>query len=165
MSLATASVIASLGANFALIVSVIFAALQLRAATKAQRAQSAWQSEGVWARFSFDQAANRETAELFALIHAKTIDPNLDSLTLRQAKHMARGILQTAQSDFFLFREGSLPSMNWVQERRWLAMFVNLPFVDAFLPEMSGVDVSLTPAFLAEIADLRLGQSNAVQAG
>ena len=155
MSLATASVIASLGANFALIVSVIFAALQLRAATKAQRAQSAWQSEAVWARISFDQATNRETAKLVGLIYADKIDPTLDIGTLRQAKHMTRGMLQTAQSDFFLFREGSLPGANWVQERRWLRMFVNLPFVKAFLPEMAEVEVSLTPAFLAEIADLR----------
>ena len=58
------------------------------------------------------------------------------------------------QSDFFLYREGILPKDNWVQERRWLTMFLSLPFVSNFLSELIYVELVLAPAFIEEISDI-----------
>ena len=154
MSLDITNTVVSLVANIFLIISVFFVSLQMRARAKAQRAQAAWQSESAWARFSFDQASNIQTAELMTLIYTDTVDPELDDRKNRQAKHITRGLLQMTQSDFFLYREGILPKDNWVQERRWLTMFLSLPFVSNFLSELIYVELVLAPAFIEEISDI-----------
>ncbi len=136
----------------AIVISLIFVGLQIQASTRAQRAQSAWQSENAWAQFNFEVARDPQAAELLICISAASSDPDvLQGTKLYQAHFMIRSLLQHAQSQYFLYREGSLSAKDWHFQRSWAAKFVKRPFVAALLSEEIDQAV-LSSDFLAEIA-------------
>jgi hypothetical protein len=131
--------------------SLVFVGLQIRASTRAQRALSAWQSENAWAQFNFEVARGAQAAELLNCISTASV--SLDALQgtkLLQAHFMIRSLLQHAQSQYFLFREGSLSAKDWRFQRNWVAKFVKLPLVAALLSEEIDQEI-VSSDFLAEI--------------
>ena len=152
MSLDLVNSISAAVSALAVVMSLVFVGLQIRASTRAQRALSAWQSENAWAQFNFDVARDPQTAELLHRITGE--NENLEALQgtkLLQAHFMIRSLLQRAQSQYFLFREGSLSAKDWRFQREWAAKFVKLPLVAVLLREE--IDQEIVSAdFLAEIA-------------
>lgn len=135
----------------AVVISLVFVGMQLRASTRAQRALAAWQSENSWAQLNFEIAKDPQTAELMEKIHSLQAGPgSLQGTQLLQAHYMIRCLLQYAQSQYFLFREGSLSEEIWEHQRSWLVKFVKLPAVAAMLNVEMDQSV-LSSSFLAEI--------------
>lgn len=151
MSLDAFETFLTVAANISLIVSVVFLALQLRAATKAQRAMSAWQAENLWSRFNLDIGSNPALADTMDLVFGDASAADAaDPRAMRQAHFVIRGMLQVSQSQFFLYREGSLPSENWETEREWLRIFLHFPLVESVLAREIR-EKMLTPMFLEEL--------------
>lgn len=152
MSLDLINTISAAVSALAIVMSLVFVGLQIRASTRAQCALSAWQSENAWAQFNFEVARDPQAAELLNCISTASV--TLDALQgtkLLQAHFMVRSLLQHAQSQYFLFREGSLSAKDWRFQRNWVAKFVKLPFVAALLSEEIGQEI-VSSDFLAEIA-------------
>ena len=105
MSLDLVNSISAAVSALAVVMSLVFVGLQIRASTRAQRALSAWQSENAWAQFNFDVARDPQTAELLHRITGE--NENLEALQgakLLQAHFMIRSLLQHAQSQYSLSR-------------------------------------------------------------
>lgn len=152
MSLELINTISAAVSALAIVISLAFVGLQIRASTRAQRALSAWQSENAWAQFNLEVARDPQTAELLNLISTASV--NLEALQgtkLLQAHFMIRSLLQHAQSQYFLFREGSLSARDWRFQRNWVAKFVKLPLVAALLTEENDQEI-VSSDFLAEIS-------------
>lgn len=62
-----------------------------------------------------------------------------------------RSLLQHAQSQYFLHREGSLSAKDWRFQREWAARFVKLPLVAPLLRDEIDQEI-VSAAFLAEVA-------------
>lgn len=152
MSLDLINTISAAVSAFAIVVSLVFVGLQIRSATKAQRASSAWQAENAWAQFNLEIAKDADAAALLDRIFAA--GPNLEALQgakLVQANFLIRSLLQHAQSQYFLFREGSLSAKDWHFQRNWAAKFVKLPLVAALLRQEIDQEI-VSSDFLVEIA-------------
>jgi hypothetical protein len=152
LSLELINTISAAVSALAIVISLVFVGLQIRASTRAQRALSAWQSENAWAQFNLEVARDPQTAELLNLISTASV--NLEALQgtkFLQAHFMIRSLLQHAQSQYFLFREGSLSARDWRFQRNWVAKFVKLPLVAALLTEENDQEI-VSSDFLAEIA-------------
>ena len=138
----------------AVVISLIFVGLQLRASTRAQRALAAWQSENSWAQLNFEIAKDPQTAELMEKIQSSQSGQSgpgsLQGTQLRQAQYLIRCLVQHAQSQYFLYREGSLSTEIWHHQRDWLVKFVRLPAVAAILNVEFDQSI-LSSSFLAEI--------------
>ena len=115
----TASAIVS---ALAVVASLVFVALQLRASTKAQRASSAWQAENAWAQLNFEVARDPQIAEILdRILSSDNGAAPPEGPRLQQTKYMIRSLLQSVQSQFFLYREGSLSEKAWRHQRNWAA--------------------------------------------
>lgn len=151
MSLELINTISAAVSALAIVISLVFVGLQLRASTRAQRALSAWQSENAWAQFNFEVARDPQTAELLNLISTANASPDaLQGTKLLQAHFMIRSLLQHVQAQYFLFREGSLSEKDWRFQRNWVVKFVKLPHVTAILNEENDQEM-FSADFMAEI--------------
>ena len=79
MSLEAINTLSAAISAFAIVVSLLFVAAQIRAGTKAQRASSAWLAENAWAQFNFELARDPSMAKLVMSVFAGNLAP--DSLT------------------------------------------------------------------------------------
>ena len=138
----------------AVVISLIFVGLQLRASTRAQRALAAWQSENSWAQLNFEIAKDPQIVEVMEKINSLQTGPgSLQGTKLLQSQFMIRCLLQHAQSQYFLFSDGSLSEEIWHHQRNWVVKFIKLPAVAALLSEE--IDQSIVSSkFLAEIRTL-----------
>ncbi len=135
----------------AVVLSLVFVGLQLRASTRAQRALAAWQSENAWAQLNFEVSIDPRTAELLQTILSEDASlADLAGAKLPQARFMVRSLLQHVQSQYFLFREGSLSVEDWRHQKIWVVKFARLPLVVAFLNEVVDQGI-LSSDFWAEV--------------
>lgn len=151
MSLELINTLSAAISALAVVISLIFVGMQLRASTRAQRALAAWQSENSWAQLNFEIAKDPQVVELIEKIHS--LQAGLGSLQgtqLLQAQYLIRCLVQHAQSQYFLFREGSLSAEIWEHQRNWMIKFVRLPAVAAILNVEIDQSI-LSSSFLAEI--------------
>jgi hypothetical protein len=151
MSLELANTLSSAVAAIAVVISLIFVGLQLRASVRSQQALAAWQSENSWAQLNFELARDPQAIELMEKINSpETSLELLQGTQLLQAQYMIRCLLQHAQSQYFLFRRGSLSEEDWRHQRNWLVKFVRLPMVVALLKDEIDQAI-LSSSFLADL--------------
>ena len=132
MSLEAINTLSAAISAFAIVVSLLFVAAQIRAGTKAQRASSAWLAENAWAQFNFELARDPSMAKLVMSVFAGNLAP--DSLTAGekdQIHFFIKSALQHSQSQFFLFCEGSLSPDAWNHQSAYLAPLLRVPLVVA----------------------------------
>lgn len=143
--------IASIAAAFAVVISIIFLALQIRMNTKAIRAESEYEAETRWADINFNLGSSKELAA-FAMRHVDaSLDPaSLDPVELAQAGHFVRAMLQNYQSYYYLFRNGSLTQDAWQHHLVWARHYINLPIVQLSLERDLRAGL-FRPEFLAEL--------------
>jgi len=151
MSLDLINTASTLVSALAVVASLVFVALQLKANTKAQRASSAWQAENAWAQLNFEVARDPQIAVILDhILSSVTGSAPPEGPGARQTKFMIRSLLQHVQSQFFLFREGSLSEESWRHQRSWAVKFVKFPIVEAFLSEEIEQDI-LSADFRSEV--------------
>ena len=108
------------------IVSLVYVGLQLRMTRQSERTTSAWQSEKTWGDLSWELFVNPELAALTAkLLEGEEISNE----EAPQVNYFIRALMQHAQSQYYLNKEGILPDEIWFRRLDWLRQFVALPAV------------------------------------
>lgn len=132
MTLAEFASLAEIIGVVAVVISLVFVALQIRQNTKAVRAASRHENDMNWARLSYDLANDPKMAKVFALIQdsTKTID-DVDEADLVPMQLIFRSTMMTFQAHYFLSKEGSLPEEHWIWERDYARRFIRSPIGSA----------------------------------
>ncbi len=116
----------------AVIVSLVYLAIQLRSNSQTLKANAAWDAEVSWGAIN---TAFGEKPELALLIHrAAAPGAKLEDFSEEekaQIYFLVRGALQYAQAQWWLWKEGNLPDEIWNMRRKWARNYVNAPFFRA----------------------------------
>tara|TARA_R110001592_G_scaffold217430_1_gene471153 strand:- start:25 stop:510 length:486 start_codon:yes stop_codon:yes gene_type:complete len=108
------------------IVSLVYVGLQLKMTRQSERATSAWQSEKTWADLNWELTKEPALARLTAqLLNGESIEESETA----QTNYFVRTVMQHAQSQYYLNKEGILPDEIWVPRLNWLRQFVSVPTV------------------------------------
>ncbi len=112
----------------AVIGSLIFVGLQVRANTKTQRAASGTDTMRSWAEFNQRMAENQEVVALLPRI----FDPNESLANLNESEIvyvglLSRGLLQRFEAEYYQYQAGLLHPELWAQHRSWCHGFLQLP--------------------------------------
>lgn len=132
----------------AVVVSLVYLALQLRTNTRALRANASWDAEFVFAQRN--ERLSRDPDAL-ALIQ-KGMDPGteLDSLTELERSQLfldSLSLLQTIQAQYFMWKSGSLPDEVWAYRSVWTKRYLLLP-VPAYFWQTLRDDALLSREFV-----------------
>jgi hypothetical protein len=114
----------------AVIVSLVYLAVQLRQNTRVIRANAAWDSEVIYGNGNGELSRNPESALLFS----RAMNPSAEMGDFSEAEQaqlyfFVRGVMQTAQAQWWLWRDGSLPDQLWEYRSRWARNFVEAPVI------------------------------------
>jgi len=131
MSWEAISTIAEVIGAIAVVVSLVYLAIQLRTNTRAVRANAAWDSEISYAEKNYDIAHAPSVALLAARLSSASSIEDFDETESAQLYFAVRGALQVAQAQWWLWRSGSLPDELWAIRRRWAKNFIDAPAVNA----------------------------------
>ncbi len=116
----------------AVVISLVYLAIQLRMNTKALRANAAWDSEVTYGSANMDIARDPQFAPLFAKASSASAKlSDFENTEIDQLYFMVRGALQYAQAQWWLWRSGSLPDELWEFRRRWAKNFVEAPVINS----------------------------------
>lgn len=111
-----------------LVISILFAAWQIRINTKAVRAASRHAVDMSWAQNSMENARDREMARRWYDIIRNDISvEDIEPLDLQQMHGYFRATMFTFQAHYFLWREGSLPREHWEYEREFARRLIRSP--------------------------------------
>ena len=112
----------------AVIVSLVYLAVQLRTNSQTLKANAAWDAEVLWGTSNI---AIGEKPEVAHLVHrAAATNAQLEDFSdeeIARIYFMVRGVLQYAQAQWWLWKEGNLPNEIWDMRRKWARNYVNVP--------------------------------------
>jgi len=123
----------------AVVVSLVYLAIQLRQNTKVVRANAAWDSEIVYG--TGNSEVGRDPAS--ALLFSRAMNPianmsDFSETEQAQLYFFVRGALQYAQAQWWLWRDGSLPNELWAFRSKWARNFVEAPLInEIWQPELN----------------------------
>jgi len=116
----------------AVVISLIYLAIQLRTNSQTLKANAAWDAEVLWGASNI---ALGEKAEVALLVHrAAAAEARLEDFSDEEKARiyfMVRGVLQYAQAQWWLWKEGNLPNEIWYMRRKWARNYVNTPIFRA----------------------------------
>ena len=108
------------------IVSLIYVGVQLKMTRQSERATAAWQSEKTWGDLSWELAEDPNLGEIVAKLLSGEEISKQERLT---ATFFVRALMQHAQSQFYLNKEGIMPDEMWHRRLNWLRQFVSIPTI------------------------------------
>jgi hypothetical protein len=114
----------------AVVISLVYLAIQLRMNTKALKANAAWDLEVVYGNANVDTARDPIFAALFA--RANDAHANIADFTEAETAQLyfaVRSALQFAQAQWWLWKNGSLPDELWAYRSRWARNFIEAPVI------------------------------------
>jgi len=125
------STVAEVVSAIAVVVSLVYLAIQLRSNTRALRASAAWDSEVIYGHVNYEIGLNPDNA----LFLSRASDPgakvsDFNEAEMAQLYFLVRGALQFAQAQWWLWRSGSLPNELWQMRRRWAKIFIDSPVIN-----------------------------------
>ena len=126
----TLSELGSLGeaiSGFAVVVSLLYVAYELRANTRTMRATSAAQGQDSVATFNEAFVSDPDLAELFVRAAEQG---TLEDLTPGEAHRVTcviRALAQRYESMYFRYEAGLLEERVWAVRRNWMAGFLKTP--------------------------------------
>ena len=111
-----------------LIISIVFAAVQIRQNTRAVRAASRYDVDMGWAQITLELAKDPESTRLWSdIIRADARPGDISSLDMARMHLMFRSVMFTFQAHYFLAHEGSLPREHWEHEREFVRRLIRTP--------------------------------------
>ncbi len=153
----------------AVVVSLVFLAVELRRNTKIMRASSAFDSEQAFASINEIILADEKVSLLTMRSHSANAKPEDYSETeWAQIYFLFRACMQITQAQWFLKQEGMLPDEIWKMRSMWAKGWVQMPvfsaiwkqecekqvFVKSFIEEIESAQASdqiiSTPQTVAE---------------
>ena len=116
----------------AVVVSLVYLAIQLRTNSQTLKANAAWDAEVLWGAANI---AVGEKPEVALLVHrASAADAKLEDFSEEERAlfyFVVRGVLQYAQAQWWLWKEGNLPDDIWYMRRKWARNYINAPLMRA----------------------------------
>jgi hypothetical protein len=130
MSIQDWGAIGEIVSGIAVVISLVYLALQMRMNTKTLKANAAWDSEITFGNSNADMARD----PLYALLisRASRADSKPEDFTEAETAQLYFGVraaLQIAQAQWWLWRSGNLPDELWEYRRRWARLFVEAPVI------------------------------------
>jgi hypothetical protein len=144
----------------AVVVSLLYLALQMRSNSKALRADAAWNAEFTFGVNNSELSRNPEYCGLLA----RALKPDADASDftegeMTQLLFLMRGTWQLIHAQWLSWREGSLPGNIWDLRKRTTRPLLDLPlirefwenekkqgmFLDNFVKEIESAQSSLSP--------------------
>ena len=114
----------------AVVISLFYLATQLRTNTRTLRASAAWDSELAYGTHNLDIA--RDPAFALLVKRASSVNARPEDFTeteMAQLYYAVRSALQITQAQWWLWRNGNLPTELWAYRRNWARIFVEAPVV------------------------------------
>lgn len=116
----------------AVIITLVYLALQLRQNTKALRTNAAWDAETIWGASNIEHARHPENALLLTKAASDTARiEDFSETEIAQLYFAVRGALQYAQAQWWLWKGGSLPDEIWEMRRTWAINFIQPPVINS----------------------------------
>ena len=115
----------------AVVVSLVYLAIQLRQNTKTIRSNAAWDSEVTYGLGNGELSRDPASALLFS--RAMQPDARLSDFNeteRAQIYFFVRGVLQYAQAQWWLWQDGNLPDELWAFRSRWARNFIEAPLIN-----------------------------------
>jgi hypothetical protein len=135
----------------AVIITLVYLALQLRQNTKALRSSAAWDAETIWGAVNIEHMRHPENALLLTRAASDTAKmEDFSETEVAQLYFAMRGGLQYAQAQWWLWKGGSLPDEIWEMRRNWAKNFIQPPVMNSIWRGELGQHV-LTEEFVQDI--------------
>lgn len=138
--------------GIAVVASLLFVGLQIRANTKTQQAASGTRIQQSWADLNL-RMADSPAATAFA--RATEPDASLSDFSEDEIVRISltgRAIVQNFEAEFYQFQAGLLSSEVWEQHRHWCNSFLQLPAVSEWWA-MELRQPVCSASFIQEIAE------------
>ena len=130
MSFADLGALGELVSAVAVVISLIYLALQLRHNTNALKATSTWEAETMWGKLNYQNANDPEFAKLLLVVFDENSKPEqLTEDESAQVQFLVRSLLQFQQAQYLLWRSGTLPDEYYETRKAWTLWFIGLPLV------------------------------------
>ena len=121
--------------GIAVVISLVALTFQMRKNTKAIHAESARDAESTWAAFYLEVAKDVKLSNLATrLIRGENVD-KFDEGERSQLYYILRCIWSHLQSEYYLYREGSLKEEVWKRRANWFSGLIKIPVVGGFFEE------------------------------
>ena len=134
--------------SIGVIVSLIYVGVQLKMTRQSERATAAWQSEKTWGELSWELAEDTVLGGIVAKLLSGGEISDQERLT---AIYFVRALMQHAQSQFYLNKEGILPDEMWRRRLNWLRQFVSIPAIN-LIAEAESAQGIISEEFWAQIS-------------
>lgn len=116
----------------AVIISLVYLAIQLRQNTRALKSSAAWDAETIWGATNMGHARSPENALLFSRLASDTAQmSDFSEAEAAQLYFGVRAALQYAQAQWWLWKGGSLPDEIWEMRRTWAINFIQPPLINS----------------------------------
>ena len=130
MTISELGSIGELISAIAVVVSLVYLAIQLRQNTKVARVNAAWDSEVAYGTANIENS--RDPA--YAMLITRAMNPTASMSDFSETEQaqlyfFVRGALQYAQAQWWLWRDGSLPDELWAFRSKWAKNFVDAPLI------------------------------------
>ena len=114
----------------AVVISIVYLAIQIRANTRATKASASFDATHSWA-VSNELATSLDDNLVLAAVRSYRVEFDQDDLSEVESVRLAifhRSLFQKLEGQYFLFKFGYLDPKIWEKRSRWAAGLVRLPF-------------------------------------
>ena len=115
----------------AVVISLIYLAIQFRTNSNALKSSASWDSE-----IAFAQRNDRIARDPFAgELLSRAFDPDTDINSFSDTERLlvfadTLSILQTVQAQYFVWKSGNLPDEIWDYRSLWIRSYILLPVIE-----------------------------------
>ena len=148
----------------AVVVSLIYLAIQFRTNTNALRASASWDAELVFVQRNEKIARDPAASEL--LSRAFDVDADIKNFSDAERVQLfadTLSILQAVQAQYFVWKSGNLPDEIWSYRSRWTRRYIMLPVVGALFWDDIKSEDFLAQSFVDCILAIEVEQAWALQ--
>jgi len=125
--------------GIAVVISLIALIYQIRQNTQAIKAQTARDADSCWATINMDMSADTERASLIVRIGPGVSLEDFEPDEQFRLHMWTRGLLQQFQSEYYVWKSGSLPDDVFERSLLWCRGYIDSPVVD----QLFGIEIEL----------------------
>ena len=142
--------ISELVSALAVVVSVVYVAVQLRANTKTIRASAAWDAEKLFIDLNDNAARDPQYCEMATRIYQEESVDAFNQTENMQIRFAVISLTQATQAQYFMWREGNLLDEVWNYRLKWFRNWILVPVVQAHWEQIKPEHL-LSEGFINEV--------------
>jgi hypothetical protein len=145
----------------AVVISLVYLALQLRTNSRTLRANGSWSAEMSWADLNDKTAHDPE----YSLLVSKAASPEANLADFNESEQAQLwfsflSVFQTTQAQYFMWKDGCLSDEVWNYRSSWFRSYILIPLVGVFWQQTKSQNL-LSTDFITEI-ELERGKEHYV---